>query len=112
LLGQTALGLSLEKACQRMRQNGVQAVWHDDWNLLDLRDCLRAGRLPIVGVERRYCGYSDALHAIVLLEISSHSVTVLDPLGSPQADAFGLATFELAWVSAGQQVLVIQAPFP
>ena len=83
-----------------MRQNGAQAGWHDDWNLLDLRDCLRDGCFPIAGVERRYFGHPDALHAIVLLEVSSHSVTFFDPLGSSQAEVVGLDTFEQAWSSA------------
>jgi len=110
-LGQSPLGLSLEKACQRMQQNGTRATWHDDWGVMDLRDCLRDGWFPIVGIERRLFGHVDVLHAIVLLEISSQSVSAFDPLGSAQAEAFNLQTFELAWNSAGRQALVIKTPF-
>lgn len=111
-LGQSPAGLSLEKACQRMQRIGAQAAWHDDWALIDLRDCLRDGWIPIVGIERRFFGHADVLHAVVLLEISSQSISAFDPLGSAQVETFNLQTFELAWNSAGHQALVIKSPFP
>jgi hypothetical protein len=111
-LGQSPAGLSLEKACQRIQRIGAQATWRDDWGLIDLRDCLRDGWFPIVGIERRFFGHADVLHAVVLLDISSQSARAFDPLGSAQAEIFNLQTFELAWISAGHQALVIKAPFP
>jgi ABC-type bacteriocin/lantibiotic exporter with double-glycine peptidase domain len=111
-LGHSPVGLSLDEACQSMQLDGVQADFHTDWNLLDLRDCLRAGWAPIVGLERRFFGHADALHAVVLLEISSQTIRALDPLGSASAELFKLEAFELAWASAGQQALVIKSSFP
>lgn len=111
-LGQSPAGLSLEKACQRIQRIGAQAAWHEDWGLIDLRDCLRDGWYPIVGIERRFFGHADVLHAVILLEISSQSVSVFDPLGSAQVEIFKLQTFELAWNSAGHQALVITSSLP
>ena len=113
LLGNPLLGLSLAQAYQRIVSAGIaDASHHSDWGLIDLRDCLRAGHHPIVGIERRCFGHPAALHAIVLLEISSQSISAFDPLGSAQAEIFNLRTFEFAWNSAGQQALVINSPFP
>jgi Peptidase C39 family len=72
LLEQSPLGLSLEKACQRLQQNGVNASWHADWGMFDLRDCLRDGWFPIVGIERRFFGHPDALHASCCLRSAAN----------------------------------------
>jgi ABC-type bacteriocin/lantibiotic exporter with double-glycine peptidase domain len=113
ILGNPLSGLSFAQAYQRIVSSGIAgASHHTDWGSLDLRDCLREGWHPIVGVERRFFGHPEALHAVVLLEFSSQSVSVFDPLGGAQADTFSLQTFELAWNSAGQQALVIKSPFP
>lgn len=112
LLAHSAFGLSLGKAQQQLWQHSVNAELHEDWGLLDLRDCLRAGWYPIVGVERRLFGHRDAFHALVLVGISSQAVEALDPLGSSAPETFGLETFERAWDSAGHQALVIRSPFP
>lgn len=111
-LRQLPIGLSLAGACQQMHRLGVQAELHSDWGLLDLRDCTREGWNPIVGIERRFLGHSDALHAVVLVEVGGQTIRVFDPLGSSQSDTFGSETFERAWFSAGHQVLVIKSPFP
>lgn len=113
MLGNPLSGLSLAQAYQRIASIGIaDAFHHTDWGLIDLRDSLRAGWHPIVGIERRCFGHPDALHAVVLLEISSQSVSAFDPLGSTQAETFNLQTFELAWSSAGQHALLIKSPFP
>lgn len=111
-LGQLPFGLSLTGACQQMQRLGMHAELHSDWGLLDLRDCAREGWNPIVGIERRFFGHSDALHAVVLIEVGGQTIRVFDPLGSSQSDTFGSETFEQAWYSAGHQALVIKSPFP
>ncbi len=110
LLGLTAAGLSLDRACQRLRRHGAQADLYDDWDLLDLRDCLRAGWFPIVGVQRSIFGHPAAAHAVVVSKISKQAVSELDPLGNPQPQQIRLATFELAWRDVGHQVLVLKSP--
>lgn len=52
LLGHTALGVSLAVAQTRLAQADADAALHDAWNLDDLRDAMRQGSYPIVGVER------------------------------------------------------------
>ena len=47
--------------------------------LHDLRDALRAGLLPIVGVDLRAYGRMGQ-HAQVVVSMTSHGVTVQDPL--------------------------------
>ncbi|MCI0387367.1 MAG: hypothetical protein MOB07_01170 [Acidobacteria bacterium] len=110
ILGNPLSGLSLAQAYLQIVSYGVDADFHTDWGLIDLRDCLREGWYPIVGIERHHLGHPDALHAIVLLEISSQAASAFDPLGSSQAETFNLRTFELAWSNAGQQALVIKSP--
>jgi hypothetical protein len=110
VLGNPLSGLSLAQAYQRIVSSGKADVsHHTDWGSLDLRDCLRKGWYPIVGVERRFFGHREALHAVVLLEVSSQSVSVFDPLSSAQAETYSLQTFELAWNSAGHQALIIKS---
>jgi ABC-type bacteriocin/lantibiotic exporter with double-glycine peptidase domain len=105
-------GTTLPKAYRQLLRQNIIVELHEDWSLVDLRDCLRAGWYPIVGIERRLLGHPDASHAIVLVKISSRAVSALDPLGSTQAETFSTETFEQAWNSAGHQTLVIQSPFP
>ncbi len=112
ILGNPLSGLSLAQAHQQIANLGVDVAFHTDWGVIDLRDCLRDSWYPIVGVERHFLGHPDALHAIVLLDISSQAITAFDPLGSSQGETFNLTTFELAWNSADHHALVIKAPFP
>lgn len=102
-IGQEPTGLSFERAYVEL---------HSDWNLLDLRDCLRAGDHPIVGIERRIFGHADASHAVVLTGFSSQAVQVCDPLGNAAGDIFNLPTFEAAWVDAGRHALILQSTIP
>lgn len=112
VLGQPRFGLNLGQASEQLARTGMSAVYHNDWSLLDLRDCLRDGWYPIVGVERRFFGHRDSSHAIVLLKISSRSGSAFDPLGTAQSETFLTETFEQAWHGAGHQALVIQSPLP
>ena len=57
LIGYTRLGVSLTVAQMQLRHAGATALLHEDWSLDDLRDRLRAGYYPIVGVERHLLGY-------------------------------------------------------
>ena len=111
-LGNPLFGINLAQAAQRLKDANLLVSHHGDWGLVDLRDCLREGYYPIVGVERRLLGYSDASHAIVLIGISSRFIEAFDPLGAPTPETFKHKTFELAWSSAGRQALVIKSPFP
>jgi ABC-type bacteriocin/lantibiotic exporter with double-glycine peptidase domain len=109
LIGHTRLGVSLTVAQRKLREAGAPALLHEDWSLDDLRDALRAGYHPIVGVERHLLGYSRAFHAVVLAEVTSAAVTVLDPLDGPEPRRYGVAAFVSAWEMAGHEALVIEA---
>src|SRR5262245_2164269 len=65
LIGHTRSGVSLVAAQARLAGAGAAVRWHADWNLTDLRDALRAGHYPIVGVERHLLGYQRAFHAVI-----------------------------------------------
>ena len=93
----------------RLSEAGATALLHEDWNLDDLRDTLRAGYHPIVGVERHLLGYARAFHAVVLVEVTSATISVLDPLGGPEPCRYGVAAFASAWEVAGREALVIEA---
>lgn len=110
LIGYTRLGVSLAAAQARLVAAGAIAEWHTDWNLADLRDALRAGHFPIVGVERHLFGYPRAFHAIVLVNITSATVEALDPLDGPAPCHYGVAAFTEAWELAGREVLLIETP--
>ncbi len=103
-LGNPLFGITLAEAQQRLERAGVSAAFHEDWGLTDLRDCLRAGFHPIVGLERRFFGHTDSSHAIVLLSVDSRFVGAFDPLGSSQPETIKTETFEIAWNSAGHQI--------
>jgi hypothetical protein len=105
-------GLSLDTACRLMAQRGLDVTLHSDWGIVDLRDCLRDGWYPIVGVNRRFFGQMDSPHAIVLIEIGSQAIQALVPLGSSAPVILRPETFERAWISAGQEALVIKSVFP
>ena len=107
LLRHDKFGLSLTIAQERLASARAEVSFHNDWSLDDLRDELRQGRYPIVGVERHWLGYSSASHAIVLVGLSSSGVEVLDPMNGPQVRTFGLPAFEQAWTRADKEVLVI-----
>ncbi|MGH9799424.1 MAG: hypothetical protein ACRD82_03590, partial [Blastocatellia bacterium] len=81
-LGSSSIGHTLVQAYQQMRWLGVDATLHDDWNLIDLRDCLRDGLHPIVGIDPQFLGHQVSPHAIVIVAITSQAVKFLDPLGS------------------------------
>ena len=111
MLGNPVSGLTLEQASQQLLKHNADAVFHDavlGW--LDLRDCLRAGLHPIVGIERGVFGHAYALHAVVIVAVGVDTIQVLDPLAGLTPETFLLATFEFAWNLAGQQALVIKAP--
>ena len=110
LIGYTRLGVSLVAAQARLAEAGAITEWHDDWNLDDLRDALRAGHFPIVGVERHLLGYPRAFHAIVIVSITSTTIDVLDPLDGPAPQSYGIVAFSQAWELAGREVLVIETP--
>jgi len=112
LIGHTRLGASLAVAQRQLRAAGATALWHEEWSVDDLRDTVRAGYHPIVGVERHLLGYARAFHAVVLVEVTSATVTMLDPLDGPEPRRYGGVAFIAAWEMAGHETLVIEAaPF-
>jgi len=110
VLGRPRLGITLSATCARLNQAGATAFYHEDWSMDDLRDSLRQGRYPIVGVERHIFGYPPASHAVVLIGVTSRQIKVLDPLDGPQPRQYGASTFELAWKLSGGAVLIIETP--
>jgi hypothetical protein len=104
------LGVSLAVTQKKLSEARAVAHRHEDWSLDDLRDALRAGDHPIVGVERHLLGYSRAFHAVVLIEITSTTISALDPLDGPALRHYGEAAFVSAWEMAGREVLVIETP--
>ncbi len=110
LIGYTRTGISLAAAQARLAAAGAAAEWHADWSLTDLRDAVHAGQHPIVGVERHLLGYSRAFHAVVVVQITSTTVELLDPLDGPAPRRYGCVAFIEAWESAGREVLLIETP--
>jgi ABC-type bacteriocin/lantibiotic exporter with double-glycine peptidase domain len=112
VFGRPRLGITLTAAHARLIHVGARAGLHEDWNLDDLRETLRRSRYPIVGVERHLLGYPPASHAIVVVQITSRAVHVLDPVEGPQPQRYRREAFVLAWQMAGHEALVVEAPPP
>lgn len=104
LIGHSRLGVSLTVAQRKLGETGAVAHRHEDWSLDDVRDALRAGHHPIVGVERHLPGYARAFHAVVLVEVTSTAITALDPLDGPAPRDYGETAFVSAWETAGREV--------
>ncbi|MGH9844466.1 MAG: cysteine peptidase family C39 domain-containing protein [Blastocatellia bacterium] len=111
MLGNPRYGLTLEQAAAKISECGAAAEWHPDWGLDDLRDCVRSGNYPIVGIERRYLGHPSAAHAVVVVDLRATEIEVLDPLLGPQPRVSLIETFAAAWRTAGREVLILVAPF-
>src|SRR5262245_18529473 len=112
ILGRPRLDITLTAAHTRLAHTGARVTLHEDWSLDDLREALGRGRYPIVGVERHLLGHPPASHAIVVGQITSHPVHVLDPVEGPQPQRSGREAFVLAWQMAGREALVVEAPPP
>lgn len=111
ILGNPRFGVTLRIATQKLMEARALAQWHGDWGIDDVRDSLRAGEFPIVGIERRFFGHSSAAHAVVLTGIDGQMIEMLDPLVE-QPQTTQIETFTMAWHSAGQEALVILNPLP
>src|SRR6266568_7858276 len=74
IFGRPRLGITLTAAQARLVHAGARAVLHEDWSLDDLRETLRRGHYPIVGVERHLLGHPPASHAIVVVQVTSSAV--------------------------------------
>ena len=60
--------------------------------------------------EGRTLNYAaPSTHAVVLIDLSSNGVEVLDPMNEPQVRTFGLSAFEQAWTLANREALIIQS---
>lgn len=110
ILGRPRLGITLTAAHARRVHAGAHAALHEDWSLDDLRETLRRGHYPIVGVERHLLGHPPASHAIVVVQVTSRAVHVLGPFEGPQPQCYGHAALVLAWQMAGHEALVVEAP--
>jgi ABC-type bacteriocin/lantibiotic exporter with double-glycine peptidase domain len=110
LIGYTPLGVSLAQAQAQLVATGASAEWHDNWNLADLRDATRAGLYPIVGVERHLLGFARAFHAVIVVQVTSAKVELLDPLDASSPRSYSVAAFTEAWEQAGGEILLIEAP--
>lgn len=111
LLGNPRFGLTMGTAASRLLAASVLVEHHADWGLDDLRDSVKAGDYPIVGVERRLFGYASAAHAVILLVVQQE-VQFLDPLIGPAPQVYHLNTFEQAWKIAGKEALILQSRVP
>lgn len=111
MLGNPRFGVTLRTAMQKLIEAGAIAQWHDDWGIDDIRDCLRNGDAPIVGVERRFFGHPSAPHAVVVMGIKDAMVEMLDPL-IEQAQTTQIETFTMAWHSGGQEMLILRSSIP
>ena len=107
LVGHARVGVSLSRATAKLKQAGFVARLYDDWSLDDLRDAVRTGLAPIVGVERQFLGYGSAFHAVVVTRVTSSAITILDPMDGPMARVHGATAFATAWREADCQALTI-----
>jgi ABC-type bacteriocin/lantibiotic exporter with double-glycine peptidase domain len=107
LLGNPLYGLTLEQAAVKLSEHGAVAEWHADWGVDDLRDSVRDGFYPIVGVERRYFGHASAAHAVVVAAVRATEIEMLDPLLGPAPRVSLIETFADAWRTAGQEALIL-----
>lgn len=112
LLGNPRFGLTLARAANKLLEAGAVARLHVDWGLDDLRDCLRDGSYPIVGIERRFFGHPNATHAVVVTAVRSTEVEMLDPLLGSTPEISQVETFTMAWRGAGQEALVLLSQLP
>lgn len=74
--------------------------------LADLRDEIRAGTYPIVGVSLRLLNGMAGEHAQVVVEVTSTLVRVHDPLLGRKPLTH--ATFEAAWEDAGFMTILVK----
>jgi hypothetical protein len=93
--------LTLGQAAIRLSECGAAAERHVDWGLDDLRDSVRGGDYPIVGIERRYFGHPGAAHAVVVVAVRATEIEMLDPLLGPEPRVSLIETFAAAWRRAG-----------
>lgn len=107
LLGNPPYGLTLQQAAVKLSERGAVAEWHADWGVDDLRDSVRDGSYPIVGVERRYFGHASAAHAVVVVAVRATEIELLDPLLGPAPRVSLIETFADAWHTAGQEALIL-----
>ena len=73
-----------------------------DLRIHDLRDAIRSGVFPIIGVDLRAYGRTG-LHAQVVASVTARGVRVMDPLLGPLLTS--LLAFEQAW--SGSEFLAI-----
>lgn len=76
-----------------------------DLRLHDLRDAVRSGLFPIVGIDLRAHG-RVGLHAQVVASVTTHGVRVMDPLLGPFLTS--LLVFEQAWSASEFLAILVE----
>jgi ABC-type bacteriocin/lantibiotic exporter with double-glycine peptidase domain len=105
--GQTVVGIRLADVVDGLFDLLVSVIVHEDWALDDLRDEIRQGNYPIVGIDLRPIDGRFAYHAVVVVKVESKKVTVHDPQHRQGMRELNFTTFANAWKEADQQVLLI-----
>lgn len=85
----------------------VVVKYESDWGLDDLRDVVRTGTTPIVGIDLRPVEGLFAFHAVVVLDITAEQVIAHDPLYQEGSRLISLTTFEAAWNKADRETVII-----
>lgn len=107
----TAAGLRLNRIAQGLADLPVVVRYESNWSLDDLRDVVRAGVTPIVGIDLRPVDGLFAFHSIVILDITAQRVTARDPLYQEGSRSIGLTTFDAAWNKADRDTVIILPDF-
>ena len=107
--GQTPLGLRLKDVIAGLTDLPVQVDLFENWGSDDLRDELRAGRYPVVGVSLRPLDGRFAFHAVVIIKIEATKIIVYDPEPGKGLRELSSQSFLMAWEAAGRQVLILSS---
>lgn len=103
----TVLGIRLNRIAEGLADLPVFVKYEDAGSLDDLRDIVRSGTTPVVGIDLRQVEGIFAFHAVVVLNIDAERVTAHDPLYKEGSRSIGLRTFEAAWNEAGHESITI-----
>lgn len=104
----TFLGTDALKAVDAARQCGFTTTSKHNLPAAELEDLVRDGSYPIVFVNFWPLGGTDEQHALVVIEIGTHYVTVLDPMSGERL--LVRADFLQAWAWQRYLTIIIQSP--
>jgi len=103
----TSLGMRLSRVADGLSDLRLAVKYESDLSLDDLRDEMRSGATPIVGIDLRPIEGIFAFHSIVILDITAQRVTAHDPLYQEGSRSIGLTTFDAAWKGADRETVII-----